>query len=262
MTDRINFADCYVLTNQRSFTFLLSFLDHFVPQREAYASEFEVPQHADPPDQVFTASDDLMRYMEQHPNEMHAIYWENKELSTIRAAMCLYTSDGQVIVGLTSETYFPDTSLERDYLQQLEAFCNSSISLIEYDTPAAKDTTEFLQRVEQQRFQLIRKAYEAFNNRDIDAALQLMSPDVQWPNGWEGGYVYGHDGVRAYWTRQWKEIDPHVSPLSITQEADKRISVLVQQLVKDKTGKLLFEGQVSHIYTIDKGLITHMEIEK
>ena len=104
--------------------------------------------------------------------------------------------------------------------------------------------------------------YEAFNNRDADKALQMMTPDVQWPNGWEGGYVQGREGVRAYWTRQWKEIDPSVHPLTVTQEPDGRIKILVQQQVKDKEGKLLFEGQVTHIYTIESGLITHMEIIK
>jgi hypothetical protein len=146
MTDRINFADCYVLTNQRTYIFLLSFLNHFLPKREAYASEYEVPQHADHPDQVFTASEDLITYLESHPHEAHAIYWENKEVSTLRAGMLLFTSDGQVIVGLTSETHYPDTYLEESCLQQLKDFCNSSIGLIEYDTPAAKDTAEFLQR--------------------------------------------------------------------------------------------------------------------
>ncbi len=262
MADRVNFADCYVLTHQRTFNFLVSFLNYFLPHREAYASEFEVPQHAESPEHIFTTADDLMRYLEEHPNEVHAIYWENKAVSTIRAAMCLYTSDGQVIVGLTSETNFPDNSLERNCLQQLETFCNSSISLIEYDTPAAKDTAEFLQRIEKQTFQLIHRAYEVFNNRDIDAALQLMIPDVEWPNGWEGGYVHGRKGVRAYWTRQWEEIDPSVHPVSITQESEGRVRVLVQQLVKDKQGQTLFEVQVTHLYTIDKGLIKHMEIIK
>jgi hypothetical protein len=33
-----------------------------------------------------------------------------------------------------------------------------------------------------------------------------MDADVHWPNGWEGGYVEGHDEVRDYLTRQWKEL--------------------------------------------------------
>ena len=51
--------------------------------------------------------------------------------------------------------------------------------------------------------ELLRRAYAAFNARDIDAVLSMMHPNVEWPNAMEGGYVYGHDGVREYWTRQW-----------------------------------------------------------
>jgi len=61
--------------------------------------------------------------------------------------------------------------------------------------------------------QLLEKVYEAFNARDMDTALAAMHPDVDWPNGWEGGRVFGRDGVRDYWTRQWRMIDPHVEPL-------------------------------------------------
>lgn len=147
MPDQLNFADCYVLTNQRTYIFLHSFLNHFLPEREAHASEYEVPQQADHPDHVFKAPEDLITYLENHPNERHAIYWQNKQVSTVRAGMCLFTSDGQVIVGLTSETHYPDTYLEDSCLKQLKEFCKSSIGLIEYDTPAAKDTAAFMQRI-------------------------------------------------------------------------------------------------------------------
>ncbi len=52
---------------------------------------------------------------------------------------------------------------------------------------------------------LFQGVYNAFNKRDIPGALKSMAPDVRWPNGWEGGYVNGHDEVRTYWTRQWAE---------------------------------------------------------
>src|SRR6478609_7436819 len=107
---------------------------------------------------------------------------------------------------------------------------------------------------------LIHQAYSAFNNRDIDGVLLLMTPDVHWPNGWEGGYVEGHDEVRAYWTRQWKELDPHVQPISIHQREDGKTVVDVHQQVKEIQGKLLFDGMIKHIYTIESGLIKSMEI--
>jgi len=88
-----------------------------------------------------------------------------------------------------------------------------------------------------------------------------MQPLVHWPNGWEGGYVEGHDAVRDYWTRQWKEIDPTVTPVFFTPLEDGRTQVEVQQTVKNLDGAVLFNGLVKHIYTFEGGLIKSMEIE-
>ncbi|GAB3774992.1 nuclear transport factor 2 family protein [Spirosoma horti] len=108
---------------------------------------------------------------------------------------------------------------------------------------------------------LINRAYNAFNTKDIDAVLALMHTDVQWPNGWEGGYVHGHDEVRAYWTRQWQEIDPTVTPLSIRSMTGGQIDVLVHQLIHDKKGTILTDGMVKHVYTIEEEKIKRMDIE-
>jgi ketosteroid isomerase-like protein len=108
--------------------------------------------------------------------------------------------------------------------------------------------------------ELLRRAYTAFNVRDIDAVLSMMHPDVEWPNAMEGGYVYGHDGVRAYWTRQWSLIDPNVEPQAFSIEPDGRILVEVHQRVLDKDGGTLLDGRVQHIYSIRDGLVWHMEI--
>ena len=67
----------------------------------------------------------------------------------------------------------------------------------------------------------------------LDGALALMHADVEWSNGMEGGFVHGHDGVRAYWTRQWTLIDPHVEPVAFSVEDDGRIRTEVRQLIKD-----------------------------
>jgi ketosteroid isomerase-like protein len=108
--------------------------------------------------------------------------------------------------------------------------------------------------------ELLCRAYAAFNARDIDAVLSMMHPDVEWPNGMVGGYVYGHDGVRAYWTRQWGLIDPIVEPQAFRTEPDGRILVEVHQRVLDMDGGTLLEGRVQHIYSIRDGLVWHMEI--
>lgn len=52
-------------------------------------------------------------------------------------------------------------------------------------------------------WKLLAEAYAAFNRRDIDGALALMSEHVSWPKASEGGRVVGREEIREYWTRQW-----------------------------------------------------------
>jgi hypothetical protein len=109
---------------------------------------------------------------------------------------------------------------------------------------------------------LLKRAYAAFNARDIDGALATMKPDVVWPNGMEGGTVYGHEGVRAYWTRQWKILNPHVDPVGFEQDDGGRIVVQVHQVVHDNSGQLLVDRMVEHVYTLEDGLIRSMDIRE
>jgi nuclear transport factor 2 (NTF2) superfamily protein len=102
--------------------------------------------------------------------------------------------------------------------------------------------------------------YEAFNARDVPAVLAALSPDVVWPNGWEGGTVRGHDEVAAYWRRQWAEISPTVVPTAFATEPDGRVAVTVHQVVRDKAGVVLADQTVTHVYRFDGNLITAMEI--
>ncbi len=74
---------------------------------------------------------------------------------------------------------------------------------------------------------LITQAYSAFNRRDIDGALALMTGNVSWPKASEGGRVIGKEEIRAYWTRQWKEFDPHVEPLEVIDHEDGKTEVKV-----------------------------------
>ncbi|MHC5855234.1 nuclear transport factor 2 family protein, partial [Nostoc sp.] len=84
--------------------------------------------------------------------------------------------------------------------------------------------------------ELLRAAYAAFNARNIDAALALMTPNVAWPKAFKGGFVRGPEEVRAYWTEQWSEIDPHVEPVAFHPEEAGRILVDVHQVVLDLAG--------------------------
>jgi hypothetical protein len=108
---------------------------------------------------------------------------------------------------------------------------------------------------------MIEQAYSAFNQRDIDGALALMTEDVSWPRASEGGKVVGKKEIRAYWTRQWGEFDPHVEPLSITEEDGGKVRVRVHQLVKSLQGDVLSDSEVLHVLTVKSGLIAAMDLE-
>ncbi len=107
--------------------------------------------------------------------------------------------------------------------------------------------------------QLLTDLYAAFNARDIDRCLSGMTPDVTWANGMDGGNVQGHQGVRDYWTRQWKMLNPRVDPQGFQSNGNK-VSVDVHQVVHAMDGRLIVDQMVKHVFTFESGLIKIFEI--
>ncbi len=109
--------------------------------------------------------------------------------------------------------------------------------------------------------EILRRAYTAFNARDLDAATALMDPRVDWPNAWEGGRVVGRDHVREYWTRQFASVSSRVEPESFTEEPDGSVTVDVHQVVHDAgTGELVSDSHVRHRYRLENGLVVRMDV--
>jgi hypothetical protein len=110
--------------------------------------------------------------------------------------------------------------------------------------------------------QLLRHAYDAFNAHDVTAALGAMHPDVEWPDGLGGGYVHGHDAIRACWTDQWITLDPQIDPVRIDAVDDSHLIVAVHQTVRDRAGRIVAERFVEHAYLVEDGLIRRMDIRQ
>lgn len=113
----------------------------------------------------------------------------------------------------------------------------------------------------------LRRLYDRFNARDIDAVLAGLAEDVMWANGMEGGHVHGHAALRAYWSGQWAVIDPHVEPIAFQPIGDDAVLVQVRQVVRDLAGRPLdaaggADGRVvGHIFHFRDGKVARFDIE-
>ena len=108
--------------------------------------------------------------------------------------------------------------------------------------------------------QFLQNLYDAFNNREIETIISFMRPNVKWANGVEGGFVYGRDAVREYWTNQFKDIQAELETLKFETDENNRNVVTVHQVIKDLQGNLLADATVQQIFTIEDGLISLYEI--
>ncbi|MDZ4874614.1 MAG: hypothetical protein CLLPBCKN_004010 [Chroococcidiopsis cubana SAG 39.79] len=108
--------------------------------------------------------------------------------------------------------------------------------------------------------QFLQNLYNAFNKREIETIISFMQPDVKWANGMEGGFVYGRDAVREYWTNQFKIIQPQLEPLNYETDDNNRDVVTVHQIIRDLQGNLLADMTVRQIFTIENNLISLYEL--
>ena len=108
--------------------------------------------------------------------------------------------------------------------------------------------------------EFLQNLYDAFNKREIETIISLMRPDVKWANGLEGGFVYGRDAVREYWTNQFKDIQVELETLKFETDENNRNVVTVHQIIKDLQGNLLADTTIQQIFTIEDGLISLYEI--
>jgi len=113
-----------------------------------------------------------------------------------------------------------------------------------------------------ERSERLRALYQAFNDRDLEAVVAAMAPDVDWPNGWEGGRLVGREAVRRYWERQWAEVRPATVVTRISERADGTVAVGVRQVFRDPVGTVLARSDVVHVFTFEGALVRRMSVEQ
>jgi ketosteroid isomerase-like protein len=111
----------------------------------------------------------------------------------------------------------------------------------------------------------VRKGIDAFNRRDFDAALALLSDDVTWERFLSRAEaatpaVRGKDELLAVWQSQVEALDIRVEPEEFIVVGDKVI-VPAQMVARGSGSEIMLTTSVTWVWTIDDhvGLATQVE---
>lgn len=147
------YADCYIITENRTKEYLYRFLDRFLPERHVFLDEFEIPASANDSRKIFCTIDELLDYLEKQPKIHCYISWKNLTDDELPFAECMFTNDGFLILGLTCkrkhqqdsvDPFLVDYGIAKNYFQQLQEFASGATGYITVETPPPENRIEFL----------------------------------------------------------------------------------------------------------------------
>ncbi|MHB8439865.1 MAG: nuclear transport factor 2 family protein [Acidimicrobiales bacterium] len=80
------------------------------------------------------------------------------------------------------------------------------------------------------RVETVRRAFDMFEGHNFDEILELLDPDVQWPDFRDGSVLIGRDAVRRYWDEIFAVATPSVLVGDVFELNDEVLAVTYQQL--------------------------------
>ena len=113
----------------------------------------------------------------------------------------------------------------------------------------------------QQAIAELRAAYGAFNRNDIDGAIKLLDPDVEWiePAEFPGGGTYhGIEGARRYLSHSRAGAAEVISDPEKFISAGDRIVVFVHARVRPLGSNAWQDIKLADVYTFHAGRVTLM----
>lgn len=88
------------------------------------------------------------------------------------------------------------------------------------------------------RVALVREAYECLNNADIPGLLELLDPDVEYPDVVHNTVLRGKVSVERHWERQLQVADHSAIPSEILEVGDAVLVVAYHQIYERDGGPL------------------------
>jgi ketosteroid isomerase-like protein len=113
----------------------------------------------------------------------------------------------------------------------------------------------------QENVEIVRRAYEAFNRRDFDAALADVDDEVSWAPIFsvETALLEGKDAVRAAWARQFEAFDVSIEPEEISSLDESRVIVVARWTGRGSASGAPFATTGVQICTIREGRLVRLD---
>jgi ketosteroid isomerase-like protein len=117
--------------------------------------------------------------------------------------------------------------------------------------------------VSETNLEKVRRSYEAFNNGDIEGALGVLAPDVEWQTyivpGPGGATYHGHDGVRQLWTDARTIFGDFRNDPEELFDAGDRVVAFVCVRGRGSLSGAPVEARIAHLMTFRGGLVVRVE---
>ena len=141
------YSDIYIITEKRDKATVEDFLQHFLPQREESADEYEVPQYSEKSEIIFKKAPELVEFCEVNKNIEHSIYWRALGGAKPEHGMVFYLADGNTIFGLSTDA--ENQQYAKSLPDEMKTFFKVSHGYIGHEAPP--DVNNYAEFLEQEK---------------------------------------------------------------------------------------------------------------
>ncbi len=110
---------------------------------------------------------------------------------------------------------------------------------------------------------LLLRAVELLNGGEFDALVELLHPEVDWPDLAADALLAGRDAVRDYWERVTRAVRPELTPLEMTRVGEDVVMVSRQRTFERESDSEMVPALViSQRFSFRDGLISRMRVAR
>lgn len=111
--------------------------------------------------------------------------------------------------------------------------------------------------------ELVRRGYDAFNRGDIEGALEILHPDVEWSTylvpGPGGGTYRGHEGVRELWDDARNIFGDFRNDPERLMEAGDKVVAFITVRGRGKASGIDVKARIAHVMTLRDGKVASVQ---